>query len=216
LRAAREKLRLLGTSADAEPGPKGASVFPLIAPFPGSVIEKHAILGELGDPSESLFTVADLSTMWIEASVFEKDLGKIRAGAPAVVRVNAYPQETFKGRVAYLGSTMDKETRTIKARIEATNEDGRLKPEMFASAAIAVDGATRQALTVPEAAIVLVQGLPTVFVATPEGFVPRAVETDTSVGGRRVLKSGISAGEKVVMRGALCAQGAHAQIANRR
>jgi cobalt-zinc-cadmium efflux system membrane fusion protein len=202
MRAAREKLRLLGVRADAEPAAEGGSVFPLIAPFAGSIIEKHAILGELADPSESMFTVADLSTVWIEASVFEKDLGKIRVGAPAVVRVNAYPQATFKGRVAYLGSTMDKETRTVKARIEAANEDGRLKPEMFASAAIAVDGTTRQALAVPEAAIVLVQGLPTVFVQTSEGFVPRAVETDASVGGRTVVKSGITAGERIVMSGA--------------
>ncbi|MEO8628922.1 MAG: efflux RND transporter periplasmic adaptor subunit [Betaproteobacteria bacterium] len=202
LRAAREKLRLLGTTPEAAPGEEGGSVFPLTAPFAGNVIEKHAILGELGDPADSLFTIADLSTVWIEASVYEKDLAKIRVGLPASITVAAYPSVSFKGRVAYLGSIMDKETRTVSARIEAANSDGRLKPEMFATAVVEIGGAKRSALTLPEAAVVLLQGLPTIFVATPEGFISRPVATDGNVGGRLVVKSGVAAGERVVIAGA--------------
>ena len=198
LRAAGDKLRMMGVNPEKLSG----SIFPLVSPFAGTIIEKKAVLGELVQPSESLFTVADLSTLWIESDLFEKDLGKIKVGALATVTVSAYPGEVFKGRLTYISSTMNKETRTVKARVEVPNPDGRLKPEMFASAAINTTGTSAKALIVPEEAVLLLQGQPTVFVAERGGFEPRAVEVGERVQGYAVLKSGVAAGENVVVSGA--------------
>jgi cobalt-zinc-cadmium efflux system membrane fusion protein len=145
--------------------------------------------------------VADLSTLWIESDLFEKDLGKVKVGAQAAVTVSAYPGEVFKGQLTYISSTMDKETRTVKARVEVPNSDGRLKPEMFATVAIGSGGSTK-ALIVPEGAVLLLQGQPTVFVAESGGFEPRAVEVGERTQGYAVLKSGVAAGESMVVSGA--------------
>ena len=198
LRAADDKLRMMGVDPDKHSG----SVFPLPAPFAGTVIEKKAVLGGLAAPDQSLFTVADLSTLWIESDLFEKDLGKVRLGAKAAVTVSAYPDVVFKGRLTYISSTMNKETRTIKARVEVPNHDGRLKPEMFASAAINTSGTSAKALIVPEEAVLLMQGQTTVFIAERGGYEPRAVEVGERVQGYAVLKSGVAAGESVVVGGA--------------
>ena len=197
LRAAGDKLRMMGVSPEKLSG----SVFPLTAPFSGTVIEKKAVLGELAQPDASLFTVADLSILWIESDLFEKDLGKVKVGAQAAVTVSAYPGEVFKGRLTYISSTMDRETRTVKARVEVPNTDGRLKPEMFATVAIGTGGSVK-ALLVPEGAVLLLQGQPVVFVAESGGFEPRAVEVGERAQGYAVLKSGVAAGESVVVRGA--------------
>jgi cobalt-zinc-cadmium efflux system membrane fusion protein len=197
LRAASDKLRMMGVDPDKHSG----SVFPLTAPFAGTIIEKKAVLGELATPDKSLFTVADLSVLWIESDLFEKDLGKVKVGAQATVTISAYPGEVFKGRLTYISSTMDKETRTVKARVEVPNPDGRLKPEMFATVAIGTGGSAK-ALLVPEDAVLLLQGQPTVFVAESGGFEPRAVEVGERAQGYAVLKSGVAAGENVVVSGA--------------
>ena len=200
LRAAQDKLRLLGGSAQA--GGAAVSTFALSAPLAGTIVQKAAIVGELGTPATPLFTVADLSRVWIEANLTEDALSKVRVGADATVKVTAYPGEQFKGRVTYVASLLDKDSRTVPARIEVDNTDGRLKPEMFASATIDTNGAKREALSVPDAAILLLQGQPTVFVAKGEGFESRAIEPGDKLSGRTVIKSGVAAGEKVVTAGA--------------
>ena len=197
LRAAADKLHMMGVNPEKLAG----STFPLTAPFAGTVIEKKAVLGELAPIDQSLFTVADLSTLWIESDLFEKDLGKVKVGAQAAVTVSAYPGEVFKGRLTYISSTMNKETRTVKARVEVPNPDGRLKPEMFATVALGTGGSAK-ALIVPEDAVLLLQGQPAVFVAESGGFEPRAVEVGERAQGYAVLKSGVVAGESVVVSGA--------------
>lgn len=197
LRAAADRLRMMGVN----PGNLTGSTFPLTTPFAGTVIEKNAVLGELATPDQSLFTVADLSTLWIESDLFEKDLGKVKVGAQASVAVAAYPGEVFKGKLTYISSVMNKETRTAKARVEVPNPDGRLKPEMFATAAINT-GSSTKALLLPEDAVLLVQGQPTVFVAEKGGFESRAVQVGDRTQGRVVIKSGVEAGEAVVVSGA--------------
>ncbi len=200
LRAAEDKLRLLDVTHEAsERG--AASMFPLNAPFAGTVIEKDAVLGELAQPDKSIFTIADLSTVWIEANLFEKDLARARIGAPAAVTVNAYPGEAFKGTLTYLSSTLDKETRTVQARIEVPNADGRLKPQMFATAAVETPSRS-QALALPAEAALLINGQPTVFVKEGDGFEPRPVELGERVGDEVVVSSGLRSGEEVVLKGA--------------
>jgi len=200
MRVARDKLQLLGAAAPAEPRPGAESTFPVTAPFAGTVIEKKAVLGELGQPDKPLFTVADLSTVWIEGSVFEKDVGKLRVGAAAEVTVAAFPGQVFKGKIGHIASMMDKETRTLKARIDVPNPDQRLVPEMFATAAIATASAGK-AILLPEDAVVLVDGKPTVFVEDADGFEPRQVEPGEKLRGRVVIKNGIKSGDLVVVAG---------------
>jgi cobalt-zinc-cadmium efflux system membrane fusion protein len=200
LHAAEDKLRLLGGTASHTE--RAASTFALTAPLGGTVVQKKATIGELGSPAEPLFSVADLSTVWIEADLTEDKLARVKVGAAATITVNAYPNERFSGRVTYVASMLDKDSRTTPARIEVPNKDGRLKPEMFASATIETGAARAPALSVPSSAILLLQGQPTVFVAEGGGFEPRAIEPGDKVGGRTVIKAGVKAGEQVVAEGA--------------
>lgn len=199
LRNAADRLRLLG-GAPAQGN--RVSTFGVSSPFAGTVIEKKATLGGLASPSEALFTVADLSQVWIQAALPESVLAKVRVGANAKVAVPAYPSETFNGRVAHIGAGVNKDTRTVAARIEVTNADGRLKPEMFATATIEVAGEQRSAMSLPDDAIVLMQGQPTVFVLEQGAYAARVVEPGERIGGRTVVKSGIKSGEQVVTAGA--------------
>lgn len=200
LAAAADRLRMLGVNPAPSADGKAVSAFPLTTPFAGTVIEKHAILGELAQPDKPLFTVADLSKLWIEANLFEKDLGRVKAGVEAVVTVAAYPDVVFEGRLTYIAAVVDKETRTVQARVEVANPDGRLKPEMFATAAIRTGGKGK-GLLLPEEAVVLLQGQPTVFIEEHGGFEPRAVELGEKLRGRVVVKAGLAVGDKVVTAG---------------
>lgn len=194
--ASTEKLRMLGGLPDT-----GGSNFVLPAPFSGVVIEKEAVLGELAKPDKSLFTVADLSSVWIEANVAEKDVEKIAVGASAVIAVSAFPDEVFKGRVSYLADIVDKQTRTIRARIEIPNREGKLRIDMYAKATI--DHAeAHEVLVLPQDAVLMVEGRPTVYLATEDGFAPRRVELGARLKGHVVIASGLKAGEKVVTAGA--------------
>lgn len=204
LRAAEDRLHLLGVSPKQVAG-RIASTFPVSTPFAGTVIEKKAIVGGLSSPSEPLFVVADLSKVWVEANLTEPMLAKVRIGAAATVTLDAFPGERFEGRVTYVASVLDKDTRTAGARIVLDNKDGRLKPEMFASATIASvapeGAAKREVLTVPDEAIVLMQGQPTVFVFEHGGYEQRTIEPGEKASGRTVVKSGLAAGEQVVSAG---------------
>jgi len=203
LRAAEDHLRLLGVP----PAQSGsvASIFPLISPLAGTIVEKKAVVGGLAGPSDALFVVADLSTLWIEANLAEAQLAKVRVGAKATVTVGAYPDERFEGRVTYVASILDKETRSIPARIEVKNGEGRLKPEMFATATIESPSPQStpktDVLTVPDQAIVLMQGQPNVFVFENGAYEQRAIDPGDRLGTRTVVKSGVKAGEQVVSAG---------------
>lgn len=200
LRAADDKRRALGVGGKSTTG-GSHSVFAVSAPFGGTVIEKQAVIGELAQPDKSIFSVADLSRVWIETNLYEKDLRAVKVGAPASITVAAYPGEVFTGKVSYISSSMDKESRTIRARVELPNADGRLKLGMFAAASIAAAGAGK-ALLLPDDAVVLIQGQPTAFVLEKGGYEARAVNLGEKLHGQVVIKSGIEAGETVVTSGA--------------
>lgn len=196
--ASANKLRMMGIRAGT--GPAASSRLPVMAPFAGAVIEKGAVIGELAQPDKSLFTVADLSTVWIEANLNEKDLAKVGIGATAEVSVAAYPKEVFRGRVAYVGASVDKESRTVKARIDVPNAQGRLKPEMFATARIDTD-VIGNGIVVPSDAVVLVDNKKVVFIKEVDGFEPREVELGDEVGGQQIVKAGLNSGDEVVVAG---------------
>ena len=198
--AASDRLRMLGISPSADRAAEARATFPLQSPLAGTVIERKAVLGELAKPDEALFTVADLSTVWVEADIPDAQLGKVRLGAIARARVAAFPDQVFEGKINHLGAVLNKETRTVKAIIQLDNAKGLLRPQMFASVAIETGG-SRKVLAVPESAVTLVQGLPTVFVEEAAGFAPRPVELGERFNGRVVIKSGVKPEELVVHEG---------------
>lgn len=200
VRAAADKLRMLGGNPGAIG--HGVSGFAVTAPFAGSIIEKKATIGELASPSDPMFTVADLSRVWIVADLPESALAQVRIGAQAKVTVPSYPDQLFGGRVSHIGASVSKETRTVAARIEVPNGDGRLKPDMFATATIDVGAEGREVISLPDPAIVMMQGQPTVFVYEQGAYVPRAVQPGERSGGRTTVAAGLKPGEQVVTAGA--------------
>lgn len=170
----------------------------LRAPATGIVVEKHAQAGARVVPGMPLYHIADLSSVWIEADVFEKDLSLVHQGQEASVSFEAYPGETFTGHVTYVYPTVSMETRTGRVRLEIPNGDGRLKPGMFANVRLAVSG-SEPTLTVPRAAVLNTGERSVVFVRDDAGtLVPRPVRTGLAGGDRIEVLDGLSAGETVV------------------
>jgi len=179
------------------------SLFPLLSPFAGTVVDRHMTIGEQIRPDETVFTVLDLSTVWILVDVYEKDLGRVTLGDTVRVTVDAYPGEVFEGRIAYVSNVLDSQTRTARARVEVSNSDRRLRPGMFATASIALKPASSvTAIVVPNDAVQQVEGGPVVFVEENAGTY-RAARVKLGATGTKetqVLR-GLSPGEWVVTTG---------------
>lgn len=197
----QERLALYGVSAgDLKAGKK--PLLPVRSPIGGVITEKHAIVGELADPAKSLYTVADLSSVWVMVDIHEKDLVKVRRGQTASVMVNAFPDAKFRGRITYLADVVDEATRTIKARVEVANPGRKLKPEMFATVELSIAADAPAVLAVPEEAVQELEGKKLVFVAEGEGvFEPRAVTLGRASGGMVEVLSGLKEGERLAVKG---------------
>lgn len=200
LASSEARLSTLNVPASTPSGTPPANL-DVIAPILGSVVERTAVLGEYAQAYQALFTIADLSTVWVETSLYERDLAGVTVGAKAIITVSAYPDRHFEGTVTYVASILDKDTRTAMARVEVPNPDGALKPGLFANAAI--EKSQRQpALRVPDEAVVLLQGQMTVFVSEGDGYAPRPVEVARQSNGWAVIRSGLEPGDQVVVSGA--------------
>lgn len=173
----------------------------LKAPFAGVVTSHHAVGSEVVEQGTELLAITDMSSLWVLADVYEKDLSQIRTGQAVTVRVASYPRETFVGKVTYVADAIDPKTRTAKVRCVAGNESGLLKLEMFATVEIPV-GKTRPTLAVPSSSIQQIDGRPVVFVRTSgTEFQKREVQTGVESGGYSEIRSGLKEGEAVVSRG---------------
>ena len=193
------KLRRFGLAAADLPH---APLTILRAPFAGVVIRVQAAPGDVVDPEDGLFSITDLSDVWVQAEVYEKDLGRIQLGQPARIAVDTYPGETFSGTVTHVGDVLDPKTRTAQVRCVVANRDRRLKLEMF----VAVDvptTASRSVLAVPTAAIQEIDGKPAVFVKQSDRtFQVREVKVGRAAGGQTEILAGVSEQEPVVIQGA--------------
>jgi len=123
------------------------------SPVSGIVMDKKALQGMRFMPGEALYQIADLSSVWVIADVFEQDIGLVKNGAKASVNINAYPGKTFTGRVTYVYPTLTAETRTVPVRVELANPGRLLKPGMFAQVELPV-GTKGQVITVPVSAVI--------------------------------------------------------------
>jgi len=199
-----DRLSLYGVSVSDLKGEKRTRpLLPVRSPINGVITEKHAIVGELSDPATSLYTVADLSSVWVMVDINEKDLAKVRKGQAAIVTFGAFDNLKIKGRVAYIADLVDEATRTVKARVAMANPGRKLKPEMFATVELALAADAAPVLAVPEEALQDLDGKMVVFVAENETeLVARQVEPCRREGGMVEIVSGLKEGERYAVKGA--------------
>ena len=173
----------------------------LKAPFAGIVTSFHAVGSEVVEQGTELLAITDMSSLWVLADVYEKDLSQIRTGQAVRVRVGSYPRETFAGKITYVADVIDPKTRTAKVRCQVGNKSGLLKLEMFATVEIPV-GQTSPMLAVPSSSIQQIDGRPIVFVRNSEAeFQKREVQTGVESQGFTEIRSGLKPEETVVSRG---------------
>lgn len=198
-----ERLSLYGVAlSDLKGDDHKKPLLPVRSPIGGIITEKHAIVGELADPSKSLYTIADLSSIWVVVDINEKDLAKIHRRQSASVAVGAFPDLKLKGRITYIADLVDQSTRTVKARIEVANPGRKLKPEMFATVELALAADAPPVPAVPEDALQDLDGKKVVFVAeNATEFAARPVQTGRSASGLVEIVSGLKEGENYAVKG---------------
>ena len=199
-----ERLSLYGVStSDLKGENRKKPLLPVRSPIGGIITEKHAIVGELSDPSKSLYTVADLSSVWVLVDINEKDLAKVRKGQAAIVTVGAFPDLKLRGRITYIADLVDEATRTVKARIVVVNPGRKLKPQMFATVELALSVDAPPVVAISEDALQDLDGKKVVFFAENETeFAARTVQTGRVTGGMIEIVSGLKEGDRYAVKGA--------------
>ena len=192
---ARQKISVLSGSVVAT----GGNRYELRAPFDGVVVEKHLTSGEVVDEATNVFTLSDLSRVWVTFGVSPKDLTKVQVGKPVTVSAPELNAEVA-GTVAYVGSLLGEQTRTATVRVTLANPRGAWRPGLFVTALVATD--SRQAkVAVPETAIQTVEDKPTVFVRTDDGFRAQPVELGSRAAGLVEVTQGLEPGVQVASAG---------------
>ena len=204
-RAASDQLQLLGvTPASIDRlGKQGAvnSLPPVVSTLNGHVVERKLAQGQVVQPADALFVVADLTRLWAVAQVPEQQVSQVKVGQSVSIEVPALGNEKLVGKLIYVGQTINPETRTVLVRTELDNRDGRLKPAMLASMLIEARAVEHQ--VVPASAVVRENDEDHVFVAQGDGaFHLTKVKLGPEQGGQRVVLSGLKGDEKLVVDGA--------------
>jgi membrane fusion protein, copper/silver efflux system len=199
--AARRRLRLLGVPASEierlERERKAATQLTLPSPVTGTVLARGVTTGQMVTADTPLFTVADLSRVWVVADLYEMDLGRVRVGDRARFVTDGTPARSYEGRIEFVAPTVSGETRTVQARLGVDNPGGLLRPGMYGR--VHVRGRGIEALTLPSDAVVQTGASEYVFLARAGGrFEPRLVETGVRGGDRIEIRSGVAAGDTVV------------------
>ncbi len=165
-------------------------------PVGGFIIEKQVVQGQHVTAGMSLYTVADLSVVWVEADVYEHELSLVREGMPASVTVNAYPEDQFRGRIIYIYPYVEEQTRTVRVRAELSNPRGRLKPGMYAN--VALDATIGEGVVVPANALLDSGTEQYVFLSQGGGyFEPRSVAVGQRLGEAVQILEGLDGTEMV-------------------
>jgi Cu(I)/Ag(I) efflux system membrane fusion protein len=163
----------------------------------GTVLERNVTQGQYVAADVPLFTIADLSRVWVLADLYEMDIDRVRAGDRATFTVEAFPGRAFAGRIEFVYPTVSSETRTLKVRLSLDNHDGALRPGMYGRVRVAGRGGS--ALVVPGEAVVNTGEHKYVFLARADGhFEPRMVWTGVQDGDRVQILKGLAAGDTVV------------------
>lgn len=210
--AAREKLRLLGLTRGqidrvANEG-KPSDHITLYAPQGGVVIRKDVNEGQYVKTGMSIYSIADLTTLWVILEAYETDLPWIALGQQVEFQTEAYPGKIFKGKVVYIDPLVNEKTRTVRVRLEVGNKDGSLKPGMLVRATQQKDGKAKTAgespLVIPASAPLITGKRAVVYVANPDkagAFEGREIVLGPRAGNHYIVRSGLEEGEQVVTKG---------------
>lgn len=204
-RAAADQLQLLGVTPAAieRLGKYGAvnSQTPVVATLSGAVVERKLAQGQVVQPADALFVVADLAHLWAVAQVPEQQVSQVKTGQSVSIEVPALGNEKLVGKLIYVGQTINPETRTVLVRTELDNRDGRLKPAMLAS--MLIEAKPVEHLVVPASAVVRENDEDHVFIAEGDGvFRLLKVKLGPEQGGQRVVLAGLKGKEQLVVDGA--------------
>lgn len=212
LQSSEDALRVLGVNDPeslAKNPPKTTSQIPVLAPVGGEVVERLVGPGQLLQAGATqVFTISDMSTVWVLVNVYQGEVSYVRPGDLVDITTDAYP-ETFHGKISYIATALDPNTRTLQARIVTENPGKKLKKDMYVTATVNA-GAIANALSVPDASVLRdTENAPFVYVQSPtkqNEFARRLVQLGDSHGGRTQLTSGVKEGERVVADGSLFLQ----------
>ena len=167
------------------------------SPIGGFVIKKEAVQGMRVMPDKELYTITDLSTVWVNADIYEFELANIHLGQRATIALSYYPGQTFAGKVSWISPVLDEKTRTTKVRLEFANRDFKLKPEMYANVEIEAEGGRK--LAIPDEAVLDSGIRKIVFIDKGEGrYAPAEVKLGSKYDGYYEILSGLSPGERII------------------
>ncbi len=205
LAGAQQRLRNLGISDDQiskfSKGHANSSLLPLTAPFPGVVVERNAVVGEVVDTKASLLSIADTSKMWAMLEVYESDVPKVRIGQPVVLEVEGIPGERRGGTVTWVSSHVDHRTRTLKVRTEVDNADGLLRSGMYGKAVISIRD-KEPTLVVPKDAVQWEGCCNVVFTRQSDMlFTPKKVRIGYDTDRFYVVEEGLEENDEIVTTG---------------
>ena len=169
----------------------------MFSPISGFVIKKDAVQGMKVMPDKELYTITDLSAVWVNADIYEYELANVRLGQKATITLSYFPAQTFSGRVSWISPVLEEKTRTTKVRLEFANRDFKLKPEMYANVEIEVDGGKK--LAIPDEAVLDSGIRKIVFIDKGEGrYAPAEVKLGGKFDGYSEILSGLSPGERII------------------
>jgi membrane fusion protein, heavy metal efflux system len=210
MQSSEDALRALGLKdpeAVVKNPPKATSQIPIVAPVGGEVVERLVGPGQLlMAGATQIFTISDMSTVWVLVNVYQSDMAFVHVGDSVEITTDSYP-DVFHGKISYIGSALDPNTRTLQARIVTSNPGKKLKKDMYVAATVQA-GAIRDALIVPDSAVLRdTENEPFVYVQSGSNqFARRLVKVGDSQGGRTQVTDGLKEGERVVGDGGLFLQ----------
>ncbi|PPD51079.1 MAG: efflux transporter periplasmic adaptor subunit [Methylobacter sp.] len=204
MRTATDQLRVLGMSdsdlARLSKEKKINSMLPITASIQGTIVERKVTVGQVVQPADALFTVADLSHVWVVAELPEQQAHWAHTGDEALVTIAALPEQGQSGRLIYVADMVDPQTRTVTVRMALPNPRRIFKPQMLATLVIHKEG--EQELVLPDSAVIRVNDQDHVFVqTTPEEFTLKPVKLGIRDGTMRHVLDGLQAGDKIVVEG---------------
>ena len=209
LGAAEESLRVLGISSpESMIGKPAKAEIPVLAPIAGEAVERLVSAGQVIQAGTTqVFTISNMSSVWVMANIYQKDLPYVKLGDPVTITADSYPGTEFHGNISYLGAALDPDTRTLQARIDVKNPQGKLKKDMYVVAEVR-GGTVQNALLVPFSAVMRdAENQPFVYVVNQNNQFSRRPVTlgETNSTGMQLV-SGVAAGERVVGDGSLFLQ----------
>jgi cobalt-zinc-cadmium efflux system membrane fusion protein len=209
LGSAEQSLKILGISKpELVVGKRAVSEIPVLSPIAGEAVERLASPGQvLQAGATQVFTISDMSSVWVLANIYQKDLPYVHLGDSVTITADSYPDTEFHGKISYIAAALDANTRTLQARIDVKNPQGKLKKDMYVVATVQAE-TIQNALTVPAAAVLRdAENQPFVYVVNQNNeYGRRQVTLGVSAGGNLQIVSGVSSGDRVVGDGGVFLQ----------